>query len=146
MNKHFAAFGQTATARSTNRASNIVNTVTAKQFFIEDNVNGYLTKERFISYGQSLTDSEAEHLEDLFKFTSQGCSFNNVIKPKFDRINGEEMLWFKVKLTRATINLRIPNLDGLLRLLTEYQLGKTQINFSLDELKAECQSMTEEQN
>ncbi|MFW0714422.1 hypothetical protein [Pedobacter sp. N23S346] len=141
MNKKFSAFGQSESVSAINGKSKIAATLNAQQFFTENNVNGYFSKKLFIAFGLSLSDSEAEHFENLLKFMSQGCSINNIVKPTFDKNNGIEMLWFKIRLTNATINLRIPHTDELMNLVKDFQLGKFYVNVTLAELQEECQEL-----
>lgn len=121
--------------------------LSANLFFKDNNVNGILSKEEFVNYINSFDQKDALHLDRALNAASEGAYLNSQLKPSFDKLSGESILWLRFEHAKQQFPvLRIPYHEEMHRFFRDYQLGKITPSFDLDELMAESGIITEETN
>ncbi len=110
-------------------------TVNETVFFTDNNVNGFFSKEEFVTYFNASSDSERDHLDTLLDAISEGANLNGVLKKSFDKNDGHEIMWFNAKFPNADLPpMRILFDDRMLRFFKTYQKSELRFNLSLEKL------------
>ncbi len=112
--------------------STIVN---ESAFFTDNNVNGFFSKEEFVSYFNASSDSERDHLDTILDAISDGAKLNGILKSSFDKTDGHEIMWANAKFINADLPpMRILFDERMLRFFKTYQKGDLRFNVSLEKL------------
>lgn len=113
------------------------NSLTASDFFIENNANGYYTKPDFISTAESLERTEPAQLVETFENCRNGHRIKLNTITRYDK-SGKAYMWNEFQYARATRGLRVPSDSGMVRFITDYAHGRINVDFTFDELSDEA--------
>jgi len=117
------------------------------RFFTENNVNGYFSKEGFAKFLTPLTEQQARHLDMALTNTQIGCYLNNNIVSKHESKEGEEIFWLRFAQARRQMGpIALPFHTDMQRFFVDYQSGKIEPNFSLEDLMIESGFYTPDQD
>lgn len=112
------------------RTTGVANLEPVNNFFTEHNANGYFSKPDLLDYTNELTESEFNHVEEMFDFVAHKFKITNKLVAKADIKTQTDVVWSTFELANGTRKLRIPYHKGMLQFLVDYQ--RTGIRFDAD--------------
>lgn len=107
-------------------------------FFTDENPDGYTSKKDLIDYLKSQKQKGGPknwriiHIVNFFNNAKKGYRLARIPEPIWD--NGEKWIWCKFSIGKVSQNLKIADGGGMHQLITDYALGKTKINYNLEDL------------
>ena len=116
--------------RKFKKTTGVANVEPVNHFFTEHNNNGFTSKPDLLDYTNELSETEFNHVEDMFKFTARKFKITNKLVAKTDPKSGIDSVWVTFELANGIRKLRIPYHEGIHRFLVEYQ--ETGIRFDAD--------------
>lgn len=120
------------------KATGVANVNEVNLFFTEHNENGFMSKTELFEFAKGMTDFQFGHLEELFTYTNFRAKITNKLEPKLDNKTQEHVLWVHLELKNGKRRLPIPNNEGLLKFLVQYQQEGIAFNCDLELLLAEA--------
>lgn len=111
--------------------------ITAFDFFKENNPSGYFTKPDFLKLTESLERKEPIHFVKVFESLNKGerIEFDDTIQE--DKW-GREYLWIKFTYARAVRGLKLVGGKEMVSFISDYAYGKINVDFTVDELTDEA--------
>lgn len=108
-------------------------TLTAKDFFKENNPRGYFTRPEFVEFGNTLTENEAKDFTDLIAQLKAGSKLNLKFQLRHDKV-GKQYAWIEFLFAKANKGFKLLVAGDVLRLIEEYAVGLVKIGFTAEEL------------
>jgi hypothetical protein len=105
----------------------------AKDFFTEDNPDGYFSKKGFQDYGSKLIRNEQSDLAGFIDQMKRGTKLNMNLIVRKDRSN-RPYCFPQFYFARGIKGFKIIVNDEILRFIEDYAEGRITVNFSLLEL------------
>ncbi|RZK27256.1 MAG: hypothetical protein EOO43_00095 [Flavobacterium sp.] len=124
--------------RKFKKSTGVAHVEPVNHFFTEHNHNGFISKPELLDYTNEMTETEFNHTEEMFEFSSQKFKISNKIASKTDPKTQSEIIWVTFELANGTRKLRIPYHPGILRFLKEYQITGISFNADFELLLAEA--------
>jgi hypothetical protein len=107
--------------------------LTAKDFFTDENSEGYFSKKEFQHYGSTLIRNERNDLAGFIEELKRGTKVNMNLIVRKDRSN-RPYCFPQFFFARGVKGYKIIVNDEILRFINDYAEGKITVNFSLLEL------------
>lgn len=112
-------------------------TLTAKDFFRDNNPKGYFTKQEFIDYATGLVRDEPNQFIDFIEQFQNGARLNSKLQIRNDR-SGRQYVWVEFNYARASRGYKVIVSCDILRFIQEYATGQINVDFTTEELSIEA--------
>jgi hypothetical protein len=112
-------------------------TMSAKDAFKCNNVDGYLDKEDFLSFVQRLRREDYDHLDNLFQCLYERLRNNNSLRMRKDR-GDQHYYWLVFPRANGDEGIKVIAHKGIVDILMAYREGKVKTDFLLEDLISEA--------
>ena len=113
------------------------NSITAFDFFKENNPNGYYFKPEFLKVTESLERNEPEQFVEILENLEKGYRIKLETKVRIDK-SGKEYIWVDFIFARAVRGLKLVGDAGMVKFISDYAHGKINVDFTIDDLTDEA--------
>lgn len=110
--------------------------LTARDFFIENNPNGYMAKANFVPFINLIGKNSAQYFELTINYLGQGFKNNGLPIVKTNEENGLSLIWGKYNLAGSDQNIPFYVTERLPQFIMDCQQGKIKPRFTFEELYA----------
>lgn len=111
--------------------------LTAKQFFKENDANGYFTKPDFVKYVNGMVNNEADEFVGLISNFKDGAKIDLKFQLREDKAK-RQYAWIEFQFAKAKKGFKVVVDGDILRFIEQYAVGLIKVDFTAEDLSDEA--------